>query len=167
MLFIIDMQNDYVNKKGRYSIENADKIVPNIIKEIEKSERENEDIYYTLDMHDLKSNHRSSSDKEWGLALYQPLKKVLENHIAIKKDYHSISPEDAMFLKKIHEDNSDQKIKIVGVETNVCVLSNAIILRNSFPSTQIIVLKNMCLSSNQKLHQNTLDIMEKLKIDIQ
>lgn len=54
MLFIIDMQNDYVdNEKGKLSVLNATTIVPKILQETKKQEEQGEPVYYTLDQHVL------------------------------------------------------------------------------------------------------------------
>lgn len=167
MLFIIDMQNDYVdNEKGKLSVPNATTIVPNIIQEIKKQEEQGEPIYYTLDQHATNEDERSEEEKQWGMELYPALKKVLKNHKAIKKDFHSISPEDAAGLREKYKDDPDRIIEIVGVETNVCVLSNAVMLHNSFPLASVRILKDMCVGTTSELHKEALDIMKSLKMEI-
>ena len=167
MLFIIDMQNDYVDKdSGAHIVEEASTIVPTIIQEIKKAEASGEPIYYTLDQHDTKNEERSRKGLEWGLELYPPLKQALKNHIAINKKFHSISPESASELRKQHQDSPDKTIKIVGVETNVCVISNAIMLHNSFPLSSIHILEDMCIGTTEKLHQEALNVMKSLKMEI-
>lgn len=167
MLFIIDMQNDYVDEeKGILAVQGAEKIVPKIIKEIHRQEEKNEPIYYTLNQHDLEDDDRSDEEKKWGLALYGPLEEALKKHTAIKKKFHSISPEDAEKLRNQYEDDPDRVIEFVGVETNVCVLSNAIMLHTSFPLATIRVLEDLCTGTTAELHNETLDVMKSLKIEI-
>lgn len=166
MLFIIDMQNDYVDEeKGILAVQGAEKIVPKIIKEIHRQEEKNEPIYYTLNQHDLEDDDRSDEEKKWGLALYGPLEEALKKHTAIKKKFHSISPEDAEKLRNQYEDDPDRVIEFVGVETNVCVLSNAIMLHTSFPLATIRVLEDLCTGTTAELHNETLDVMKSLKIE--
>lgn len=167
MLFIIDMQNDFVDEeKGILAVQGAEKIVPKIIEEIHRQEEKNEPIYYTLNQHDLEDDDRSDEEKKWGLALYGPLEKPLKKHTAIKKKFHSISPEDAEKLRNQYEDDPDRVIEFVGVETNVCVLSNAIMLHTSFPLATIRVLEDLCTGTTAELHNETLDVMKSLKIEI-
>ena len=60
MLFVIDMQNDFVDeKKGVLSVKNAEKLVPKIIQEIKDQEKKGEPIYYTLNQHELEDDNRS------------------------------------------------------------------------------------------------------------
>ena len=167
MLFVIDMQNDFVDEgKGILSVTNAEKLVPKIIKEIQEQEKKGEPIYYTLNQHELEDDDRSDEEKQWGLELFGPLKEALKKHKPIKKKFHSISPEDAAELRSQYEDDPDRVIEIIGVETNVCVLSNAVMLHNSFPLATISVLKDLCAGSTEKLHNEALDVLESLKIEI-
>lgn len=167
MLFVIDMQNDFVDeKKGVLSVKNAEKLVPKIIQEIKDQEKKGEPIYYTLNQHELEDDNRSDEEKKWGLELFGPLKEALKKHHALKKKFHSISPEDAEELRNQYEDDPDRIIEFVGVETNVCVLSNAIMLHNSFPLATISVLKDLCVGTTEELHNKSLDVMESLKIEI-
>lgn len=167
MLFVIDMQNDYVDQeKGILAVPGADKIVPKIIEEIHRQEKKGEPIYYTLNQHNLEEDDRSDEEKKWGLALYGPLEEALKEHKAIKKKFHSIPPEDAEKLRNQYEDDPDRVIEFVGVETNVCVLSNAIMLHTSFPLATITVLEDLCTGTTAELHNETLDVMKSLKIEI-
>lgn len=167
MLFIIDMQNDFVdNEKGVLAVPNAAKIVPKIIEEIHHQEEKGEPIYYTINQHDLENDHRSDEEKKWGMALFGPLEAALKEHKSINKKFHSISPEDAEELRNAYKDDPDRVIEFVGVETNVCVLSNAIMLHNSFPLATIRVLEDLCIGTTEELHKETLDVMKSLKIEI-
>ena len=167
MLFIIDMQNDYVDdRKGKYPVPNATAIIPNIIQEIKKQEEQGEPIYYTLDQHDTEADDRSEKEKRWGMELYPTLKEALQKHTAIKKYFHSISPEDAAQLRKRYEDAPDRIIDFVGVETNVCILSNAVMLHNSFPLASIRILEDLCVGTTAELHKEALAVMKSLKMEI-
>lgn len=168
MLFIIDMQNDFVdNEKGKLPVPNAATIVPKILQEIKKQEEKGEPIYYTLDQHATEEDDRSKEEKQWGMELYPPLKEALKNHTAIKKSFHSIPPEEAAELKKKYGKDPDRLIEFVGVETNVCVISNAVMLHNSFPLASIRILKDMCVGTTPELHEEALDIMKSLKMEVQ
>lgn len=167
MLFVIDMQNDFVDEeKGILSVKNAEKLVSKIIQKIKDQEKKGEPIYYTLNQHELEDDNRSDEEKKWGLELFGPLKEALKNHHALKKKFHSISPEDAEELRNQYEDDPDRIIEFVGVETNVCVLSNAIMLHNSFPLASISVLEDLCVGSTEELHKETLDVLKSLKIEV-
>lgn len=57
-------------------------------------------------------------------------------------------------------------IEIVGVESHICVLSNAVVFSNEFPDSNIIINRNLCLSSDMDLHNMAMIIMEKLEMEV-
>lgn len=169
MLFVIDMQNDFIDQKnGKMPVKDSDKLIPGIIEKIKKYEKKEEEIFYTLNIHgDMNDDKRSEEGKAWGQGIYTPLKKHLQSHIYLKKIYYGITPEKASMLKEkyLHEDGS-LNIEIVGVETEVCVLSNAIIIQNMFPDSNIVIDSSLCTSNKLNLHKNALEIMQRLKMEV-
>ncbi|MBS4538813.1 isochorismatase family protein [Clostridium sp. D2Q-11] len=96
MLFIIDMQNDFIDQeRGKMAVKGSDKLVKGILEKVKEYEEKNDIIFYTLDIHeDMESDRWKKEEREWGQELYPPLKEKLENHIPLKKHYHGIPPKD-------------------------------------------------------------------------
>lgn len=170
MLFIIDMQNDFLDqKRGKMSVKDADILVPRVLEKIEQYEAKEDKIFYTLNIHeDMKDDNRSNEEKKWGQSIYPLLKEKLEKHTPLKKIYYGITPEKASWIKEEYKDKKDyvEKIEIVGVETHICVLSNAIVIQNMFPDSKIIIDSSLCTSNDLKLHQSAIEIMRGLKMEI-
>lgn len=168
MLAIIDMQNDFVDPhKGIMYVKGAEKLVDSIISKIKEYEKRGEKIIYTIDCHkNIPGDDRTDDEKEWGKELYKPLKEILENHQRVDKEYYSISPEEASALKQELKEKNIKEIEVAGVETHVCVLSNAIVLLNTFPDTKILIDSNACRASDESLHLKALDIMKSLKMEV-
>lgn len=59
-----------------------------------------------------------------------------------------------------------EEIIIVGVDTSICVLSNAILLKAAFPETPIKVIANCCASFSQEAHERALEAMKACHIEI-
>lgn len=59
-----------------------------------------------------------------------------------------------------------QEILLVGVVTNMCVLSNAVLLQSQWPEAQITVDASLCASFDDSLHEKALDIMEGLQMHV-
>lgn len=57
-------------------------------------------------------------------------------------------------------------IEIVGLCTNICVISNALLLRAYFPNRRIIVHADMCAGTTPEKHREALDIMRSCGIEI-
>lgn len=169
MLFIIDMQNDFIDQeRGKMPVKDSHILIPGIIEKIKKYEKKAKKIFYTLDIHEeMKDDKRSKEEKAWGQNLYQPLKEYLDPHTYLKKIYYGITPEKASMLKETYKDRSESlKVEIIGVETEICVLSNAIIIQNMFPDAKITIDSSLCTSNNLKLHKNALEIMKSLKMEV-
>lgn len=76
-----------------------------------------------------------------------------------------MDPSDALRLReRIGEDVTE--IQIVGLVTNLCVLSNAIMLQSTWPNAQITVDAALCRSFDPELHQKALDVLKGLQIHV-
>lgn len=182
MLFIIDMQNNYLNPKAKGTyIKGSQKLVPGIIKKIKQYEERGEKIFYTLDIYTKKIdkiNHSleniekkvkvADTKEKWGSSLFEPLKPYLLDHECLKKSYYAFSPDGLLGIQDKFKDNTRKikEIEFVGVETHICVLANAICIQSAFPDAQIIIDSNLCMSSNIENHKLAIKIMEKLGMKI-
>jgi nicotinamidase-related amidase len=177
------MQNDYVDIKGNKYIKDAEKLVPGIIEKIMEHERRNDIIFYTSDIIlqniakngvDVINNNdkigtivgelNSNLNEKWGFEPYKLLKPYLEKHIRIKKSYYAIPPESLLELQEKFKGkfNIVDQIEFVGVETNICVLANAICIQSAFPDARIIIDANLCMSRDAESHYKALEVMESL-----
>ena len=52
-----------------------------------------------------------------------------------------------------------EEIALCGVVTNICVVSNAVVLHSAFLSSTITVLKDLCGTSDAALGQKTFDLL--------
>ena len=62
--------------------------------------------------------------------------------------------------------STDDEIVIIGLVTNICVINNALILRNLYPEKQISVVSECCAGTTPEDHQKALDIMKTNHINI-
>lgn len=70
-------------------------------------------------------------------------------------------------LEKLDKQDGVESITLVGLVTNMCVISNAIIAKAACPEAEIIVKKDLVDSFNKELHQKALDVMESMQITIE
>lgn len=59
-----------------------------------------------------------------------------------------------------------EEIHICGTATNICVLSNAIILQTQYPQAELYIHKSACASYDKDLHEKALEIMMGLGMNI-
>lgn len=65
------------------------------------------------------------------------------------------------------EDGGDfDEITICGFCTDICVISNALILRAKFPNTKITVMKDLCAGVTPETHEAALKTMQMCQIDV-
>ena len=58
------------------------------------------------------------------------------------------------------------EIEIFGLCTDICVISNALILRAAFPDTKITCLANLSAGTTPANHVNALEVMKSCQIDV-
>jgi nicotinamidase-related amidase len=63
-------------------------------------------------------------------------------------------------------DKTVESIEIVGLCTDICVISNALILKAAFPETEIIVDSSCCAGTTPANHKAALQVMQSCQIKI-
>ena len=174
LLVVIDYQNDFVN--GALGFKKAEELENNIYEKVNKY-LENEDyILFTYDTHteeylntregrNLPIPHCIVDTK--GHELYGKLKEFNKepNIIHINKYSFGLSPKQVIELvEKIGEDIC--KIEILGIVTNMCVISNVVMLQSQYINSDITVDASLCASFDSNLHEKALDVIESLQIKV-
>jgi nicotinamidase-related amidase len=66
-----------------------------------------------------------------------------------------------------YEEKIDEaEIEICGVCTDICVVSNALLLRAQFPNMKISVLRDLCAGTSTEAHQAALTVMGSCQIEV-
>ena len=58
------------------------------------------------------------------------------------------------------------EIEFVGIVTNMCVISNAVVFQSLYKDANIIVDGKLCSSFDSNLHNEALDVLEGLQIKV-
>ena len=175
-LIIVDMQNDFVT--GSLAIPGAKDIVPGI-KELINSYKTgggymlpNHNIIFTRDTHlwSYLNTHEGKylpvphCIKETpGWCIIDELAKESDAHFIINKSQFGCKDWCNQFEDFDFEPDS---IDICRVATDICVISNAIILRSLYPKIDIHVWADLCRGTSPEKHEAALSIMESCHIDI-
>lgn len=169
LLIIVDYQNDFVD--GALGFDGAKKLDSIIVSKIKKYLDNGDDIVYTLDTH--YSNYLETQE---GIRL--PIPHVIDNsfgHQVYGKTANYLKEAKAIFKKETFgsldlgnylKDQDYKEIELVGLVTNMCVVSNAIIAKAALPEARIIVDSKACASFDNELHDKTLDVLSGMHIDI-
>lgn len=62
--------------------------------------------------------------------------------------------------------NKYDSIELVGVVSNICVISNAVLAKASLPEAEIIVDASGTASNDDQLNEEALNVMESLQIKV-
>ena len=167
-LFVIDMQNDFID--GVLGSPEAQAIVSKVAKKIEQAKQDEDTIIITtLDTHDddyLKTEegkhlpipHCLRGTSGW--KINNDIEKALSNrnYKCYKKSFgYHWNPESFMLsevLKGVTE------IEIVGLDTDFCVLANALGIKAAFPNTPITIDAACCAGSTPEWHEKALDMLK-------
>ena len=172
VLIVIDMQNDFVT--GSLGSKEAQNIVPGIAKMIENLKGDDK-LIFTRDTHYKHTYNNTLEGKKlpiehcfkgtFGHQIVRDLLGIKDARIFDKGTFGSI---DLMnYIKEIvsYRDTS-YEIHIVGVCSDICVISNALALRMAMPNKKFIVHKDLCAGSTPEKHEQAMSVMESCQIDI-
>ena len=173
VLVIVDIQNDFVN--GSLGTAEAQQIVPKVIDLVKGWKG---DIYYTYDTHDesyLKTREgvklpvehciKGTEGWEYPTELYSVLvehdKTEFKGYPIEKRVFGSLSLPYTM-----SKQSKPSSITICGLVTDICVISNALLLRAAFPEIEINVKSDYCAGCTPEVHEAALTIMRNCQINI-
>lgn len=167
LLAVIDMQNDFID--GALGTQEALKIVGRVADKISEMRKNGAEIVFTRDTHG--ADYLSTSE---GKKL--PVKHCIRNtngweisdkldsansKIIDKPSFGSLElAEYAASLDKLDE------IVLVGLCTDICVISNAMLLKAKLPETKITVDSGCCAGVTPESHKNALEAMKMCQIDV-
>lgn len=169
ILLVIDMQNDFVD--GALGTPEAAAIVGRVVEEIGKYSPE--DIVATRDTHpenyletqegrNLPVVHCVKGTPGW--ELNAKVAEALSGATVIDKPTFG-STELADRIAALARDE-DLELTLVGLCTDICVVSNALLLKAYLPETLIRVIASACAGVTPESHQAALKTMEMCQIKI-
>ena len=170
LLVVVDMQKDFVS--GSLGTAEAQAIVSGVVKKIENF---NGDIYATYDTHF--ENYMETSEGK-NLPVLHCIKGTdgwkLDNNVQSaldKKGYKAIEKITfgSVELPKIIGENYDVnnlEIELIGLCTDICVVSNALLLKATYPEIPITVDVSCCAGVSPETHNSAIATMKCCQINI-
>lgn len=172
ILLVIDMQNDFVT--GSLGSDQAREIVPRVVERIKQSKDNHEEIYFTKDTHT--EDYLNTQEG----------KNLPVKHCIIGTEGHELIPEvlelskGKMVIEKptfgslnlvglltgIHKFNPIDKITLIGLCTDVCVISNAMLLKAALPEVLIEVKEDCVAGVTKESHDAAITAMKTCQISI-
>ena len=168
ILIVVDMQNDLID--GALGTKEADAIVPKVEEKIRNFDGE---VFFTRDTHEtyyletqegknLPVKHCIRDTEGWQI---RKELDVLRKTDPVDKETFG-STDLAGELTMIDEDEGIGSITLVGLCTDICVISNALLIKASLPEVPICVDATCCAGVTLESHENALKAMEACQIRI-
>lgn len=168
LLIVVDYQNDFVD--GSLGFPGAVLLHEKICEKILSYKSEGQTIVFTLDTHETDYEKTQEGRNlpvphcirgTRGHELYGQLESLSDGCIRFEKGTFG---SDLLFI--FLQANNFKSIELVGLVSNICVISNAVIAKTAQPEAQIIVDAACTDSFDPKLNEKTLDILEGLQVKV-
>lgn len=170
-LFVIDYQKDFVD--GALGFPGAEKLDTAIAARVR--EYGNGRVWFTRDTHfpdylntregrHLPAIHCVKGSDGW--QNYGETAKALEEveAVGIDKLTFGMDVADPAILALLPKEAD--RIELCGLVSNICVVSNAVVLQSHYPNAQIVVDANLTASFDPDLHEKTLDVLAGLQAEV-
>ena len=164
-LIVIDMQRDFID--GALGTPEAQAIVPSVKKKIEEYDAREDAIIFTRDTHfdsylstnegkNLPVKHCIVDTHGWKIAdgLEVPCARYIDKPTFGWTGWGRLEFEDG------------DDIEIVGLCTDICVVSNALILKATYPEVKITVDASCCAGVTPESHNAALTTMKMCQINV-
>lgn len=168
LLVVVDMQKDFID--GSLGTEEAQAIVNHVIKKMKSYEKS--DIYLTRDTHGedyletaegkkLPVVHCVKDTEGW--QLHPEIEALAEpSHIIDKPTFGSL---ELMELLKQENERETLELELAGLCTDICVVSNALLLKAAMPEITIRVDASCCAGVTPESHKAALLTMGMCQIE--
>jgi nicotinamidase-related amidase len=163
-LIVIDMQNDFID--GALGTKEAQAIVPNVKKKIEEYEARGDAIVFTRDTH--QSDYLNTNEGK-----HLPVEHCIEGTYGweISNELNLTSPYPIVDKPTFGNLNwktffDFEEVELVGLCTDICVVSNALILKATFPEINITVDASCCAGVTPESHKAALTTMKMCQIEV-
>ena len=177
ILIVVDMQNDFIS--GCLGTDQARDIVPGVINKIKSwdgdiiatKDTHAEDYMYSREGTFLPTPHCIENTAGHDFEPY--VGEALKNHQSCRTrykfafgDYSLPDVIEDIFDKYDDYDERPDTIQLVGLCTDICVISNALILRARYPELDIQVDASCCAGTSPEMHRAALDVMKSCHVEV-
>lgn len=163
---VIDMQNDFIDMA--LGTKEATSIVSPMAKYL-SSLPEDSFIVATRDTHQedyldtnegkhLPIKHCIEGSKGWEIT--EALKDISFTKIINKPNFGVSAPEWKIILGEVEE------IVLMGLCTDICVVSNALALKVAYPEKKVSVIKSLCAGVTPETHEAAIKTMAMCQVEI-
>ncbi|UTY40161.1 cysteine hydrolase [Allocoprobacillus halotolerans] len=165
-IIVVDMQNDFVT--GSLKTAEACATIP-VIRDLLDNNKDAQ-VIFTQDTHH--EDYLSTSEGKMlpiehclkgteGWEIVPGLKEYANEAIVVEKPTFG-----SLQLPELIASYQPEEIVLVGVCTDICVISNALILKANFPEIPMTVYENACAGVNESKHKAAIETMKSCQIQV-
>lgn len=172
VLIVVDVQNDFVT--GSLGTPEAQAIIPNVKEKFDEYKNNKNYVILTKDTHH--SDYADTSEgrklpehcmygtKGWEIVDELDYKNLDSFMVCCKSTFGF----DDWNWEEIFNttDGSLLDIEIIGICTDICVITNALLIKTYYPEAKITVDASCCAGSTPEKHKAALDVMESCQINV-
>lgn len=170
LLLVIDMQNDFID--GSLGTKEAQKILPAVIEKVREFDG---DVIFTRDTHfenymetqegrRLPVPHCIKGTAGWELA--PELERLRAERNAPVFDKLTFGCKELpVYLAESYPEGLESA-ELIGVCTDICVISNALLLKAFFPELPVSVTASLCAGVTPESHEIALKAMKMCQIEV-
>lgn len=172
LLIVVDMQNDFID--GALGTPEAKEIVKAVDKKIREYDARGDYVIFTADTHHkqyldtqegklLPVTHCVKGTSGWEITgdIFRP-----EDSPVIEKDTFGSKELGIMLMELDRAGECPKEIELVGLCTDICVISNAMIVKAFLPEVPVSVDSSCCAGVTPKSHENALAAMKMCQIGV-
>ena len=166
ILIVVDMQKDFIG--GALGTAEAVAIVPSVIEKIKEYENSDSQVLYTKDTHfenymdTREGRHLPVPHCIKGTAGHEIPDEILRGHDLIIEKPTFGSTELVRYLESVEFD----EIELIGLCTDICVVSNALLIKARFPEREVSVDSSCCAGVTPATHEAALTTMKMCQINV-
>jgi len=169
LLVVVDYQNDFVT--GSLGFEKSVFLEQNIVNKIKEYKLNGDDVIFTFDTHgddyaqtqegiNLPIPHCLKQTEGWKLygsvaALCNDATPCFE-----KTTFGSLALANYLVEKQY------DSVELIGVVSNICVLSNAVLAKAALPEAIVVVDASCTACADETMNEKALDVMEGMQISV-
>lgn len=166
ILVVVDMQNDFID--GALGSAEAVKIVPYVKSRIENFDGK---VFFTRDTH-----FENYLDTQEGKNL--PVKHCIKDSFGwqIRAELDALRKTEAIdkltfgsdaLVEVLKKEESIEEITFLGLCTDICVISNVMVVKAFFPEIPLVVDARGCAGVTVESHKTALEAMKMIQVRIE
>lgn len=161
-LIVVDMQKDFVD--GALGSKEAVAIVENVKAKIAEYRKNGDEVIFTRDTH--QADYMSTNEGK-----YLPVEHCIEGTEGWEI-IPELDVEDALVINKPTfgylnwKDYELEEVELIGLCTDICVVSNALIIKAQFPEIKVSVDASCCAGVTPESHGAALTTMKMCQVEV-